>query len=58
MFGMLEENLERERREIRKKASMEGKIEIIKNMAKEKIPMETIMRITNITKEELEEILV
>lgn len=78
MFGMLEENLEKERQEIRKQAEMEGrlegilqgkiegkkegrregKIELIKNMIREKIPMETIIKIANCTKEEIDEMLI
>lgn len=66
MFGMLEANLRREKEEIIKRAEKEGRragrregrkdatIELIRNMLKEKINIETISRITNLSKEEIE----
>lgn len=82
MFGMLEENLKKEREQIVMKAKAEGKkkgltegklegkiegkiegklegkleekIELIKNMIKEKISIETISKVTKLSKEEIE----
>lgn len=41
----------------KKEGKKEGKIEIIKNMIKEKLPIETITKITGVNKEEIEKIM-
>lgn len=54
MFGMLEANLKKEKEEIIRQARKEGRKELIRNMIKEKISIETISKVTNLSKEEIE----
>ena len=50
------EMLNREREKLRKDSIKEGKIEDIKNMIKENLPMKLICKITGMTEDEIKNI--
>ena len=56
MEGAKEEGIKQGKKEGRKEGEKNAKIEMAKKMLAEKIPIETIIKITNLKKEEIEKL--